>query len=145
MMLYFVTSATKNREWAWKLLQYLGGRTKNGEYTQAQRLAQDAMLASGYTPVMESELLRRAWAKWAEVFTVLDVFRKATNFAEVVPAVYQPWYPRWSDAINVELTACLSGKLPADQACENLIAALAPAKARLMRGRGSARAASLCS
>ena len=43
-MLYFLASATKNREWAWKLLQYLGGRTKNGEYTQAQRLAQDAML-----------------------------------------------------------------------------------------------------
>ena len=104
------------------------GRTKNGEYTQAQRLAQDAMLASGYTPVMESELLRRAWAKWAEVSTVLDVFRKATNFAEVVPAVYQPWYPRWSDAINVELTACLSGKITADQACDNMITALATAK-----------------
>jgi len=127
-MLYFLTSATKNREWAWKLLQYLGGRTKNGEYTQAQRLAQDAMLASGYTPVMESELLRRAWAKWADVPTVLDVFRKATNFAEVVPAVYQPWYPRWSDAINVELTACLSGKITADQACDNMITALATAK-----------------
>jgi ABC-type glycerol-3-phosphate transport system substrate-binding protein len=127
-MLYFLTSATKNREWAWKLLQYLGGRTKNGEYTQAQRLAQDAMLASGYQPVMESELLRRAWAKWADVPTVLDVFRKATNFADVVPAVYQPWYPRWSDAINVELTACLSGKITADQACDDMIAALATAK-----------------
>src|SRR5207247_11414582 len=127
-MLYFLTSATKNREWAWKLLQYLGGRTKNGEYTQAQRLAQDAMLASGYTPVMESELLRRAWAKWADVPTVLDAFRKATNFAEVVPAVYQPWYPRWRDAINVELTACPSGNVTADQACANLIAGPATAE-----------------
>src|SRR5262249_36150987 len=27
-MLYILCSATKNKEWAWKLLQYLGGRTK---------------------------------------------------------------------------------------------------------------------
>jgi ABC-type glycerol-3-phosphate transport system substrate-binding protein len=127
-MLYFITGATKNRDWAWKLLQYLGGRTKNGEYTQAQRLAQDAMLASGYQSVMDSDLLRRAWAKWADVPTLLDVFKKATNFADVAPAVYQPWYPKWSDAINVELTACLSGKITADQACDNMIAALATAK-----------------
>jgi ABC-type glycerol-3-phosphate transport system substrate-binding protein len=127
-MLYILTGATKNREWAWKLQQYLGGRTKNGEYTQANRLAQDAMLASGYQSVMESDLLRKAWAKWGDVPTLLDVFRKATNFADVVPAVAQPWYPRWSDAINVELTACLQGKITADQACDNMIAAVAKAK-----------------
>ncbi|HXA95243.1 MAG TPA: hypothetical protein VN323_06775, partial [Candidatus Dormibacteraeota bacterium] len=103
-------------------------RTKSGEYTQANRLAQDAMLASGYQPVMESELLRSAWAKWGDVPTLLDVFRKATNFADVVPAVSQPWYPRWSDAINVELTACLQGKISADQACDNMTAAVARAK-----------------
>ena len=34
-MLYILTAAPKNREWAWKLLQYLGGRTKDGQYTQA--------------------------------------------------------------------------------------------------------------
>ena len=38
-MLYILTAAPKNREWAWKLLQYLGGRTKDGQYTQANRLA----------------------------------------------------------------------------------------------------------
>src|SRR5439155_1331907 len=56
-MLYILCSATKNKEWAWKLLQYLGGRTKSGEYTQANRLATDAMLGSGYQSVMDSELL----------------------------------------------------------------------------------------
>ena len=86
------------------------------------------MLASGYQSVMDSDLLRRAWAKWADVPTLLDVFKKATNFADVAPAVYQPWYPKWSDAINVELTACLSGKITADQACDNMTAALATAK-----------------
>jgi hypothetical protein len=45
-----------------------------------------------------------------------------------VPAVSQPWYPHWSDAINVELTACLQGKITVDQACDNMTAAVARAK-----------------
>jgi ABC-type glycerol-3-phosphate transport system substrate-binding protein len=127
-MLYIMPSTTKDKAWAWKLLQYLGGRTKNGEYTQANRLATDAMLGSGYQSVMEGELLRKGWAKWADVPTVLAAWSKATNFSEVVPAVSQPWYPKWSELMNVELTACLQGKATADQACDNMIAAVGKAK-----------------
>jgi len=127
-MLYMMVSTTKNKEWAWKLLQALGGRTKDGQYTQANRLATDAMLGSGYQSVMDSDLLKKGWAKWADVPTVLGLWSKAANFADVVPAVYQPWYPRWSDAMNVELTACLSGKITPDQACDNMVAAVAKAK-----------------
>ena len=127
-MLYILAGHAKNRDWAWKLLQYLGGRTKNGEYTQANRLAVDAMLGSGYQSVMESELLKKGWSKWGDVPTILGAWNKATNFGDVVPAVSQPWYPRWSELINVELTACLQGKLTADQACDNMVAALGKAK-----------------
>ena len=49
---YFLSSAHRDKEWAWKLLQYLGGKTKDGEYTQAVNLAKDAMLGSGYNSVM---------------------------------------------------------------------------------------------
>jgi hypothetical protein len=45
-----------------------------------------------------------------------------------VPAVFQPWYPRFSDMMNVELTACLQSKITADQACDNIIAAVGKAK-----------------
>jgi len=127
-MLYILVSTTKNREWAWKLMQYLGGRTKDGHYTQANRLAADAMLGSGYQSVMESEGLRKGWSKWGDVPTILKAWSKASTFSEIVPAVSQPWYPRWSELMNVELTACLQGKLTADQACDNMVAALAKAK-----------------
>jgi len=127
-MLYILTANPKNRDWAWKLLQYLGGRTKDGQYTQANRLAADAMLGSGYQSVMESEGLKKGWSKWGDVPTILNAWNKATNFADVVPAVSQKWYPRWSELMNVELTGCLQGKLTADQACDNMIAAVAKAK-----------------
>ncbi|HZB56446.1 MAG TPA: extracellular solute-binding protein, partial [Reyranella sp.] len=32
---YFLSTATRDKEWGWKLLQYLGGKTKDGNYTQA--------------------------------------------------------------------------------------------------------------
>ena len=127
-MLYMMVSTTKNRDWAWKLLQYLGGKTKDGQYTQANRLAADAMLGSGYQSVMESEHLRKSWGKWGDVPTILGAWNKAANFADVVPAVSQPWYPRWSEMMNVELTNCLQGKITADQACDNMAAAVAKAK-----------------
>jgi multiple sugar transport system substrate-binding protein len=127
-MLYILPSTTKHKDWAWKLMQYLGGRTKDGQYTQANRLATDAMLGSGYQSVMESELLRKGWSKWADVPTILAAWSRAQNFADVVPAVFQPWYPRFSDMMNVELTACLQSKVTADQACDNMIAAVGKAK-----------------
>ncbi len=127
-MLYTLVSTTKSKDWAWKLLQYLGGRTKDGHYTQAERLATDAMLGSGYQSVMESEAVRKGWAKWGDVPSILAAWNKAANFSDVVPAVTQKWYPRWSDAMNVELTSCLQGKITADQACDNMVAAIAKAK-----------------
>ena len=127
-MLYILTGAHENKEWAWKLLQYLGGRTKDGKYTQALRLAEDAMLGSGYQSVMESDILRKSWGKYADVDKVLDIWGKATNFADVVPAVSEPWYPRWSDAMNVELTQALRRDITADKACDNMIAAIETAK-----------------
>ena len=132
-MLYMMVSTTKNKEWAWKLLQDLGGRTKDGQYTQANRLATDAMLGSGYQSVMDSDLLKKGWAKWADVPTVLGLWSKATNFADVVPAVYQPWYPRWSDAMNVELTACLSGKITAGSGVRQHGRGRGEGQARLIR------------
>ena len=86
------------------------------------------MLGSGYQSVMESDLLREGWSKWADVDAILDAWGKATNFADVVPAVYEHWYPRWSDAMNVELTACLQGKISADGGLRHMTAQIGRAK-----------------
>jgi len=58
---YFLTTANRDKEWAWKLLQYLGGKTKDGAYTQAVNLAKDAMLGSGYSSVMNSDVIKTGW------------------------------------------------------------------------------------
>ena len=127
-VLYLMSTASQNKEWAWKLLQGLGGRTKDGKYTQAERLATDAMLGSGYDSVMKSDVISNGWAKWNDPGVVLKQWDTAATWDEAVPAVTEPWYSKWSDAINVELTNCLSGKITADQACDNMVKALDAAK-----------------
>ena len=57
---YFLTTANRDTEWAWKLLQYLGGRDKTGAVHAGHNLAQDAMLGQRLQSVMESDAVGRA-------------------------------------------------------------------------------------
>ena len=121
---YFVTTANRNKEWAWKLLQYLGGRTKDGQYSQAINLAKDAMLGSGYNSVMNSEAISKGWAPYGDVPKILDIWKKTTFVGEVCNSMYKPWHFPWSDRLNIEVQKALTGQITADVACDNIIAAI---------------------
>ena len=68
---YFLCTANRDKEWAWKLLQYLGGKTKDGQYSQAINLARDAMLGSGYNSVMKSTAVTEGWKPWGDPVEIL--------------------------------------------------------------------------
>jgi len=128
---YFVTTANRNKEWAWKLLQYLGGKTKDGQYSQAISLAKDAMLGSGYTSVMNSDAVKTGWAPWGDVPTLLKIWDKSAYIGEVCSSVYQPWHFPWTDQLNIEVQKCLTGQITADACCDNLIKGIADAKRKV--------------
>ena len=94
---YFVSSANRNKEWAWKLLQYLGGKTKDGNYTQALGLAKDAMLGSGYSSVMNSDAIKLGWAPWGDVPKMLKIWDKSAYIGDVCSSIYQPWHFPWTE------------------------------------------------
>ena len=121
---YFLCTANRNRDWAWKLLQYLGGRTKDGTYTQALNLARDAMLGSGYQSVMNSAAVKEAWKRWGDPESILAVWERATYVGEICNSVYKPWHFPWSDRLNIEVQKALTGQISPDQCCDNLIAAI---------------------
>lgn len=128
---YFMSTAYGDKEWAWKLLQYLGGRTKDGEYTQANLLARDAMLGSGYQSVMDSDELSATWSKWGDVPTILGAWEKATFLGDVVTSMVEPWHTPWNDIINIELQKSLTGQKSPDEACDAMIAGIKTAKRSL--------------
>lgn len=121
---YFLCSATRNRDWAWKLLQYLGGKTKDGKYTQAINLARDAMLGSGYKSVMNSDVITEGWKPWGDPKKILEIWDKATYVGEVCNSIYKPWHFPWTDRLNIEVQKALTGQITADACCDNLIAAI---------------------
>lgn len=125
---YFLNSAHRDKEWAWKLLQYLGGRTKDGNFTQAENLAKDAMLGSGYNTVMNSEAVTKGWSPWGDTKKILDIWQKASYIGEPVPSVYEPWHFPWTDQLNIEVQKALTGQITADQCCDNLIRGIDTAK-----------------
>lgn len=128
---YFLTTANRDKEWGWKLLQYLGGRTKDGNYTQAVGLAKDAMLGSGFTSVMNSDAVKQGWAPWGDVPAILKIWDQAAYIGEVCSSVYQPWHFPWTDQLNIEVQKCLTGQITADQCCDNLIKGIADAKRKV--------------
>jgi len=109
---YFLSSANRDKEWAWKLLQYLGGKTKDGNhYTQAVSLAKDAMLGSGYTSVMNSDAISSAGRRGGDVPTLLKIWDQASYIGEACSSVYQPWHFPWTDQLNIEVQKCLTGQI----------------------------------
>jgi ABC-type glycerol-3-phosphate transport system substrate-binding protein len=121
---YFLCSANRDKEWAWKLLQYLGGRTKDGAYTQAENLARDAMLGSGYASVMESAAITEGWKPWGEPEKILEIWNKAIYVGDMCNSIYKPWHFPWTDRVNIEVQKALAGQITADQCCDTLIAAI---------------------
>ena len=128
---YFLSSATRDKEWAWKLLQYLGGRSKDGNLTQAYSLAKDAMLGSGFQSVMNSPQLKQYWSPWGDVDAIQKMWNNAAYIGEVCSSVYQPWHFPWTDQLNIEVQKCLTGQITADACCDNLIRGINEAKRKI--------------
>jgi multiple sugar transport system substrate-binding protein len=130
---YFLNSANRDKEWAWKLLQYLGGRSKDGKLAQAESLARDAMLGSGFNSVMNSDAVKVGWKPWGDPDKILAMWEKAKYIGEICNSVYQPWHFPWTDQVNIEVQKALTGQITADVCCDNLIKAIDDAK-RKARG-----------
>ncbi|HWA18913.1 MAG TPA: extracellular solute-binding protein [Devosia sp.] len=122
--LLYMTTQTRNKDWAWMLLQAVGGKTKDGEYTMAKQLAQAAGFGPGYQSLVDSDFLESAWSGWMDVTKFRELLANATNSFQVVSAFYEPWYQEWNKKAEVELQKALTGEITADAACDNLIAAL---------------------
>ncbi len=119
---YFITRNTRRREWAWRLLQYLGGKTKDGEFIQARKWVEVASVAPAFKSLMNRTFLA-GWKKFFDLELPLRQWPKGTAIVEAVPAILETWYPKWIDGVNAQLQDCLRGKITADQACDILIKA----------------------
>jgi multiple sugar transport system substrate-binding protein len=125
---YSMMTAYGNKDWAWKQLQYLGGRTMQGEYMQGMKLMTEQMFGSGFKSIMESDALRDTWSQWCNVDDLMATWNNSAYIGDVIQSFLEPWHLPWTDTINIELQKCLQGEITADEACDNVIAGIEVAK-----------------
>lgn len=123
--LVFMPTAYSDKEWAWKLVQYLGGKTQDGEYTMAKRLANVAMFGPGYKSLVDSPVVTEDWKRWADPDVYTQLLQNATNTFDVVPVFFEPWYQEWNTQAIAQVQSALTGSITADEACDTLIQAAA--------------------
>jgi ABC-type glycerol-3-phosphate transport system substrate-binding protein len=120
--LYGIPATTQNKEWAWKLLQHVGGKAKDGEYFTRKLFAENAMTGPGYPEVMEDPDVQAAWSQWVDMDLLLEQWDKAKYIGEAVPAIMETWFLQWQDDATIHIHACLQGTETADEACDAMIA-----------------------
>ena len=79
------------------------------------------MLGSGFKTVMQDPGVKKRWTKWADTDVVAKQWDLATDLLQAVPAIAEPWFPKWQDDAVVQIQSCLAGKITADQACDAML------------------------
>lgn len=116
-----------SKEWSWKLMQYLGGKDKDGDLYGPRLLVADAAkegmgLLQPYPSLMKEDAVRKLWGQYCDWDLIMDAYANSSHVSRCVGAFYEPWYYEWQDYFQVQVEQCLQGKLTPDRAMDNAIA-----------------------
>lgn len=87
--LYGMGKTAPNKEDAWKLVQFLGGRDKAGKYYTAERWVELQGLGPGYASVVSSPNVIASTSKWVDP----EISNKMAQTAVVREISKATWYP----------------------------------------------------
>jgi len=118
--LHGMTASTVSRDWTWTLMNYLGGKTPSGEFVVPTSWSVKRGYVPAYKPLWSDPALKTQWAKWVDFDALKTQIENAAHSSVVVPATYEAWYPQWLDFVNVSLQNCITGKITAEQACDEM-------------------------
>jgi hypothetical protein len=120
-----------DKDYSWNLLQYYGGKTKDGDYRMSFGRAKYAFTSGWPLESLEDPEVAELWG---EVFSVEEYKRQWEDIVFIgttVPAMTAPWYAEWVDQTVVPtLQKCLGGELDADEACGQIAKAAEDLKAK---------------
>jgi multiple sugar transport system substrate-binding protein len=103
-------------ERGWNLMQFFGGKAKDGKYHVATRWALDFGLGTPHKEVIESPEVQAAFSKWKDMKVATKQLETATtrDIAKVV------WFPEWDWYMMGEAQDFIRGQQSADQLIDKL-------------------------
>ena len=100
----------------WNLMQFLGGKAKDGQYYVATRWAKEFGLSTPHKEVMESQEIRESFSKWKD----LDVWSKQVEIATNRDVGKTMWFPEWDVYMMAEVQDYILDKKSIDELSDNL-------------------------
>lgn len=88
---YLMGAKPVDEERVWNLLQFFGGKAKDGQYHVIKRWALEFGLGSGYKAVMEDPEIVESFSKWRDLKISSEQLGKATA-RSIGKAI---WFPEW--------------------------------------------------
>ena len=103
--LYAITADAEDKDAAWQLVQFLGGRDATGEYYVPKRWALEYGLGFSPAPLYEDEEVRGSIAGWIDP----DLLQQQANYAITRPYRFVPFFSDWETEAWAEFQEVLGG------------------------------------
>jgi multiple sugar transport system substrate-binding protein len=101
---------------AWNLMQFFGGKAKDGQYHVIKRWALEFGLGNPYKELLADPEVRAAYAQWKD----LDVAQKQQEVATSRDVSKTLWFPDWDWYMMGEVQDYIRGTQPLDQLVDKL-------------------------
>ncbi len=101
---------------AWDLMQFFGGKAKDGKYHVATRWALDFGLGTPHKEVIESGAVQAAFSQWKD----LDVATQQLETATTRDVAKTMWFPEWDWYMMGEMQDYIRGERSTDEVIDKL-------------------------
>ena len=114
--LYSITADAEDKDAAWQLVQYLGGRDATGEYYVPKRWALEFGLGFSPAPLYEDDEVRGSISGWIDP----DLLQEQANYAISRPYRFVPFFSDWETEAWADLQEILLGNGDMDKILDGL-------------------------
>jgi len=103
---YLMGRQDVDQQRAWNLMQWLGGKNKDGDYVGNKRFALEAGLGCPYREVMEDPEVIEAWSQWRD----MKVHGQQLENSKGRAVEKTLWFPEWNWQMMTEVQEYIMGK-----------------------------------
>jgi len=114
--LYAITTDAVDKENAWQLVQFLGGKDATGEYYVPKRWALEFGLGFSPAPLYEDEEVRNSISGWIDP----DLLSQQAEFGAPRPYRFVPFFSDWEIEAWADLQEVILGNADADEVLDEL-------------------------
>lgn len=114
---YLMGAQNVNRDRTWNLMQWLGGKAKDGEYHGVKRWALEKGLGNPYPEVLDDPEVVAAWEQWRD----MEVHFQQLEQSKGRPVEQTMWFPEWNWQMMTEIQEFMGGKRTKQEVIDNLL------------------------